>query len=90
MKVLKNALGICLLLGTTVTTTFAGELSAVSASEPDKWQYSLFNPTPRLLMRPMSTDRPDKTESLYTVDAGHFQFEADLVSFGINAGNVNR
>lgn len=38
----------------------------------------------------MSTDRPDKTESLYTVDAGHFQFEADLVSFGINAGNVNR
>jgi hypothetical protein len=32
-------------------------------------------------MREMSTDRPDKTESAYTVDAGHFQFEMDLVSY---------
>lgn len=31
-------------------------------------------------MRPMSTDRPDQTESPYTVDAGHFQVEMDLVS----------
>jgi hypothetical protein len=36
----------------------------------------------------MSTDRPDKTESAYTVDAGHFQFEADLVSFGIDNWNA--
>jgi hypothetical protein len=69
---------------------------------PDKRQYSLFHPTPREFLRPMSTDRPDKTESPYTVDAGHWQIEADLVSFGIdrrnaddergfgiNAGNVN-
>jgi len=68
----------------------------------DKWQYNLFHPTPRSLMREMSTDRPDKTESAYTVDAGHFQIEATLVQFGvdtwnaegekvwgINAGNVN-
>lgn len=32
-------------------------------------------------MREMSTDRPDKTESPYTVDAGHFQVEADLVNY---------
>lgn len=31
-------------------------------------------------MRELSTDRPDKTESAYTVDAGHFQVEMDLVS----------
>jgi hypothetical protein len=31
-------------------------------------------------MREMSTDRPDQTESAYTVDAGHFQVEMDLVS----------
>ncbi|MFA7343082.1 MAG: transporter [Terrimicrobiaceae bacterium] len=76
----------------------------ISAPVPatDKWQYNLFNPTPRSLMREMSTDRPDKTESAYTVDAGHFQIEATLVQFGIdtrnadgenvfgiNAGNVN-
>ena len=32
-------------------------------------------------MRELSTDRLDITESPYTVDAGHFQLEADVVSF---------
>ena len=32
-------------------------------------------------MREFSTDRPDKTESAYTVDAGHFQLESDLVTY---------
>lgn len=40
---------------------------------PDKSGYHLFNPTPTALMREMSTDRPDQTESAYTADAGHFQ-----------------
>jgi hypothetical protein len=48
---------------------------------PDKSQYHLFNPTPRALMREMSADRPDKTESPFTVDAGHFQIESDLVAY---------
>src|SRR5688572_26356852 len=48
---------------------------------PDKSGYHLFNPTPREHMREMSTDRPDTTESAYTVDAGHFQIEMDLASF---------
>jgi hypothetical protein len=52
-----------------------------AADAADKSQYTLFNPTPKELMREMSTDRPDKTESAYTVDAGHFQFEMDLVSY---------
>lgn len=30
-------------------------------------------------MRDMSTDRPDQTESAYTVDAGHIQIEMDLI-----------
>lgn len=47
---------------------------------PDKSGYHLFNPTPRALMREMSTDRPDQTESSKTVDAGHFQVELDFVS----------
>ncbi len=29
-------------------------------------------------MRGFATDRPDATESPYTLDAGHFQFETDL------------
>jgi hypothetical protein len=32
-------------------------------------------------MREMSTDRPDLTESAYTVDAGHFQVEMDVVRY---------
>jgi len=82
--------------------SLAAGFAADERPEPDKWGYTLLNPTPRNLMRPMSTDRPDKTESPYTVDAGHFQIEADLVSmgvdrwnpqhervFGVNAGNTN-
>lgn len=41
-------------------------------------KYSLFNPVPKEKMREMSTDRPDITESPYSVDAGHFQLETDL------------
>ena len=43
-----------------------------------KGNYNLFHPTPGKLMRSFETDRPDVTESAYTVDAGHFQFETDL------------
>ena len=50
-------------------------------SSSDKSGYHLFHPTPRALMREMSTDRPDQTESPYTVDAGHFQLEMDFVTF---------
>jgi len=41
---------------------------------------TLFNPTPRADMRALSTDRPDRTESPFTVPAGHFQLEFDVVN----------
>lgn len=50
----------------------------------DKDGFTLFNPTPKALMREMSTDRPDTTESAYTVDAGHFQAELSLVQYTHN------
>jgi hypothetical protein len=43
--------------------------------------YSLFKPVPKDSMRDMETDRPDFTESPFTVDAGHFQYEADFFRF---------
>lgn len=52
-----------------------------SSAPSEKRGYSLFHPTPREQLRELSTDRPDKTESPYTVDAGHFQFEMDVVSY---------
>lgn len=49
--------------------------SAGSAHAGEKNQYHLGNPTPRHLMREISPDRPDITESPRTVDAGHAQVE---------------
>lgn len=44
----------------------------------DKSHYTLFNPTPPDQMREFNTDRPDATESPFTVDAGHYQLEMSL------------
>lgn len=54
---------------------------AQSAGDPDKSQYTVFNPVPADQMRDFSTDRPPKANSPYTVDAGHFQYETDIVNF---------
>lgn len=48
---------------------------------PDKSAYSFFRPTPEQFLRDLSTDRPDITESPYTVDAGWWQAEADVVTW---------
>jgi hypothetical protein len=50
----------------------------------DKSGYTLFDPTPRMQMRDLSTDRPDTTESPYSVDAGHVQFETEPLSVALN------
>lgn len=58
--------------------------TAAATAQPlntDKSGYNLFNPTPRGLMRPLSADRPDVTESPYTVDAGHVQFELSFFDY---------
>lgn len=68
-----------------LATALLAAAPTVQAKSPplpaDKSGYTVFHPTPRELMREMSTDRPDVTESAYTVDAGHVQVELDLASF---------
>ena len=64
-----------------VTAWPAGVAHAQSAP---KFDYSLFNPTPRELRRPLSADRPDSTESPYTVDAGAFQIEWSFIEWTHN------
>jgi hypothetical protein len=51
---------------------------------PDKSQYTLFNPTPAKCMREFDPDRPDITDSPFTVDAGHIQFESGLFSYTLS------
>ena len=48
----------------------------------DKSGFTFLNPTPDAGLRSFSTDRPPKANSPYTVDAGHFQYETDLVVYG--------
>jgi hypothetical protein len=76
--------------GALVTTVTGADVAGAETDSPasaDKSKYTLFNPTPRDRMREMSTDRPDKTESAFTVDAGHFQIEADILSYSYDRHN---
>jgi len=55
--------------------------SIAQVSVEDKSGYSLLNPTPRELWRPLSADRPDFTESPHTVDAGAMQLELSFADY---------
>ena len=73
-------------LGSAVSLPFLLASLCVAAQEtnfipPDKNGCNLFNPTPATLLRELTPDRPDKTESPYTVDAGHFQLEMDFANY---------
>jgi hypothetical protein len=70
----------CFLVGTLQGADNGDDGNKQGQPKADKSSYSLFNPTPRASLREMTTDRPDQTESAYTVDAGHFQVEMDVVS----------
>lgn len=65
-------------------------VSTQYAYSEEKDKYNIFNPTPKNKMRELSTDRPDKTESPYSVDAGHFQYEGDLVILNDNLSTTDR
>jgi hypothetical protein len=57
---------------------------------PDKSHYTLFNPTPVDLRRPYNTDRPSKTDSPFTIDAGVFQIESDVWNWQLDEENKVR
>jgi len=61
-----------------------GESSPTSTPAPDKSQYTIFNPTPVNLWRSYNTDRPSKTDSPFTIDAGVFQIESDLANWTLD------
>ena len=77
-------------LAMAVPTIDALSAEADESVKRDKSKYTLFDPTPREWMREMHTDRPDKTESPFTVDAGHFQVEADILNYAYDRHNAAR
>src|SRR6266404_6232942 len=78
----RTSKSLCCLLASTVLTAVEGAQGPVTDQPAvDKSAFHLFNPTPPDYLREMDTDGPGATESPYTVDAGHFQFEMALVSY---------
>jgi hypothetical protein len=65
----------------SMTPALAQTEAGGAASVPDKSSYTLFNPTPDDQMRPFCTDRPTKANVPCTVDAGHFQYESDIINW---------
>lgn len=63
------------------TRALSEDSSADWAAAVSKRGYHGFNPVPNNLLRELRTDRPDKTESPYTVDADHFQVEMDALTY---------
>lgn len=76
-RLLRPALILAGIAASPLTTLAAGE----TGESESKSGYHLFRPTPPSLMRDLSTDRPDLTESAYSVDAGHFQVEIEILSY---------
>jgi hypothetical protein len=60
---------------------FVGAVLCLDAAPAHAEAWTLWSPAPRAGLRPLSTDRPDKTESPFTVDAGHVQVEMDLFRY---------
>ena len=85
-RMTRTALAIALMPMISSIPAFAAD----NAPAPDKSQYSLFNPVPDDQMRSFSTDRPTKSDSPYTVDAGHFQYEADIVNWIYDRNNTSQ
>ena len=67
--------------GAAIMVAATAILVAGPSFAEDKSSYTLFNPTPDRLLRDMTTDRPDVTESPFTVDAGHIQIESNLFGY---------
>ncbi len=55
-----------------------------AASSSDKSAYDLFDPTPADRLRGMDTDRPNKTNTPHTIDAGHIQVETGIFDYAHN------
>jgi hypothetical protein len=84
---------VCSALSLATVSLHAGtplSPSLSSQATADKSSYSLFNPTPINLLREMSTDRPDQTESPHTVDAGHIQVEMTAVGAAVDRADGAR
>lgn len=74
----------------TVFLSVAGCSVGATEAMVDKRDYSWRTPVPENQMREMSTDRPDATESPFTIDPGHVQLEMNFASYARENENGDR
>jgi hypothetical protein len=55
--------------------------SAATSQPVDKWHNTLFDAVPLGQLRDMDTDRPNKTNTPHTIDAGHLQIETGIFDY---------
>lgn len=56
-------------------------LLALISTSAHAEDYSIFNPVPDDKLRPFTTERPSKTDSVFTVDSGHLVIESNLFNY---------
>jgi outer membrane putative beta-barrel porin/alpha-amylase len=78
---------VLFIVAVCVRVASAQDAAPQSTAAPDKSQYNLFNPTPVELRRAYNTDRPSKTDSPFTIDAGVFQIESDIANRTLDEEN---
>ncbi len=90
IRILYNANIIIFIIMAFFVTVSASPVKDSTESEPKRNIYTLFHPVPNNSLRELNADRPDKTDCPFTVDAGHFQVEMDLVNMTYNPPDEKR
>lgn len=67
--------------GRSAVSALTCAMAAIPAWAEPKDAYTIFNPTPDQLLRELTTDRPDTTESPFTIDAGRIQLETTIAGY---------
>lgn len=67
-----------------------GETTPTPTPAVNKSPYTIFDPAPRQLWRPYNTDRSSKTDSPFTIDAGAFQMETDVINYTMDRYTTDR
>jgi hypothetical protein len=74
---------------TSIVHAVVLSVAAQGAVAQEKSQCSLFDPAPDSQLRDMTTDRPDVTESPFTVDAGHVQVETNAFAYSRSRPDID-
>ncbi len=81
---MKMGIAIMLWSASAAVANDPAATSPAATGPEDKRQCTLFNPAPSDQLRDIDTDRPDKTNSPHTIDAGHLQIEFGLFDYLYN------